>query len=501
MLVAKDFDAVLKKYRDKELSMTDLKKIAEELTGVYRSKGFVTTLVYLPAQDISNNIVEFKVTEGRVDGIKVEGGKYAKAQAIQKKVAVEKGQIMDYRRLESNLRTFNRRPDRTVKAVLSPGSQTGTSNILYKVDADKEKQPHHLWVEYNNRGSSYTGKNRFGLGYANNNLFGIEDSLTVRGLVGDENNVYTANVDYNLPVSKYDTRLGAYFAHSHADVGGQFKILSPEGRATVWGVYVSHPWLDKTFVDEPTNSTLNLTSNLTAGFDSVSVWNKLLGEETSHDELRVFKVGASLDEKDESGRAVIGFEIDRGLPDFLGSMAKHDESASRIDAGGDFTKYEFSLGRVTQLPWRSSLILSLRYQYTADALVNYEQMAIGGADSVRGFPENDYLADKGWIATGEIRTPTSWFIPSMLRVPFDKKGTRLTDATQMVWFLDAGKGNLLKPRVGEKADASLVGMGLGLRFELYENLSGRIDVGWPVGHEKPSDKAPYRVHAGLKYEF
>ena len=500
LLVAKDFDKVLKKYRDKDLSMTELKKIADELTGVYRSKGFVTTLVYLPAQDIANNTVEFKITEGQIGDIKVEGGKYAKAKSIQDRVVVEKGQVMDYRKLESNLRTINRQPDRTIKAVLAPGTQPGTSDILFKVD--KENSPHHFWTDYSNRGTSYTGRNRFGLGYTNNNLFGIEDSLTVRGIFGDKNNVYTANVDYNLPVSRYDTRLGAYYAHSHADIGGQFRILSPEGRADLWGIYASHPWFDKTIVDEPTGATMNLSSNLTAGFDSVSVRNKLLGNETSHDELRVLKAGISFDEKDENGRSLLGVEINRGLPKFAGSMGKNDASASRLDAGGDFTKYMFSIGRISQIPaFKSTFVASLRYQFTQDPLVNYEQMSLGGADSVRGFPENDYLADKGWLATGEIRTPTNWLIPPIIRVPFDKKGTRLADATQFVWFLDAGKGHLLKPRVGEKATVNMVGAGLGLRFELYERLSGRIDVGWPVGHEKPSDNAPYRVHVGLKYEF
>ena len=92
----------------------------------------------------------------------------------------------------------------------------GLKRELFKVD--KESSPQHFWTDYSNRGTSYTGRNRFGLGYANNNLLGIEDSLTVRGIFGDKNNVYTANVDYNLPVSRYDTRLGAYFAHSHADI-------------------------------------------------------------------------------------------------------------------------------------------------------------------------------------------------------------------------------------------------------------------------------------------
>lgn len=496
LFTAKDFEPILDKYRGKELGLSDLKKIADKITAFYRSKGYITSLAYAPAQEITGNSVEFSVIEGRVGDIKVEEGKYYKKETIERKFLVEKGEILDYEKLEKSVKRINKQPDRTVKAVLLPGEESGTSDILLKVE--KERSPRHLYLEYNNRGTAYTGKNRFGIGFVDNDLLGRDDILSCKLRVGENyDEVYAASLDYNFPISRYDTRLGFYGVYSHADIGGQFAIITPEGKAAAYGAYLTHLLFDKNFSDP---IALNLVTNVTLGFDSVSVWNKILGKETSHDELRIAKAGITFDEKDSMGRTFMSNEIRVGIADFLGSMDEHDVSATRLDAGGEFVKYVGSLNRVTRLPFSSLLIGSIKGQCTDKPLVNSEQLAFGGADSIRGFPENDYLADYGWISTFELRTP-AFIFPRLLKVPFDKKGISLKEAIQFAYFVDFGKGYLKKPRVGEKSDRLLIGMGFGLRFEFTERFRGRVDWGFPVGNEEPSDGSTNTVHFGFQYDL
>ncbi len=491
----KDFEPILGKYRDKELGISDLKKIADELTAFYRARGYITSLAYAPTQEIANNTVEFKVVEARVGDVTVEGGKYYAKETIERKFKVEKGEVLNYDDLQESVRRINKQPDRTMKLVLLPGEEQGTSNLLLKME--EEKDPKHFYLDYSNRGTQYTTKNRFGAGFTHNNLLGHDDRLNMRANIGEDEQVYAGSVDYNFPITDYDTRIGAYGAYSHADIGGQFKILSPEGKAYAYGVYLTHPWFDKDFSD-PT--AMNISGQVIAGLDSVSVYNKILGAETSHDELRVLKAGISFDEKDALGRTFFSQELRFGLDDFLGSMSKYDESSSRLDAGGEFTKYVGSLTRLTRLPFSSLLINSLRYQFTDDPLVNSEQMGFGGADSIRGFPENDYLADYGWMSTIELRTP-AFIFPREMKVPGDKKDSSLMDALQFVFFTDFGKAHLKLPRAGEKKDRLLIGTGVGLRFDLWDHLRGRIDYGIPVGNEEPSDGSAGTIHVGVQYEF
>ncbi|MCF7893607.1 MAG: BamA/TamA family outer membrane protein [Candidatus Omnitrophica bacterium] len=494
---AKDFEKVLDKYRNKKLGMSDFKKIAKELTNLYRSKGYLTSLVYAPEQEMKNNTLKFSVVEGRIGDIRTEDGKYYSKADIDEKITVEKGQILDYTKLQKNIKRINQQPDRTVKAVLAPGKEKGTSDILIKFK--EEVDPIHWYLTYNNRGTKSTGRNRFGLQFVNNNLLGNEDILSARVQTGENyDEVYAGSMDYNFPVWDQGTRVGFYAAHSHADIGGQFAVLTPEGEATAWGVYLKQPWFDKDFMDPV---AFNLSSNLIFGFDSISAWNKILGQETSHDEVRVVKAGISFDEKDSIGRTVFSNELRVGIPDFLGSMDQHEESASRLDAGGQFVKYTGSLSRVNRIGAASLLIGRVSFQATDEPLVNSEQFSLGGADSIRGFPENDYLADYGWAGSFEIRTPAFLF-PPRLKIPDGKDGkVSLRDALQFVYFVDFGKGYEKKPRVGEKESRFLIGAGFGLRFDLMEKLSGRIDFGFPVGNEEPSDGSSSRVHIGLRYEF
>jgi hemolysin activation/secretion protein len=498
LFTPKDFEVVLSKYRNKELGISDLKRAVGEITGLYRRKGYILTLVYIPEQEMTDNTVEFKVIESRVGEIQVEKPKYSRLDTEKNKILLERGQILDYKKLEANLRRINKQPDKDMRAVLSPGATAETTNILFKMD--KEKSPQHFYTEFNNLGTKNTSKNRWGLGYVNNNLSGNDDSVSLRFIANDRADVYSVSAAYDFPVSQNNTRLGAYAAYSRADIGGQFAILSPEGDAKVWGLYLNHPWLDKEFYDDSADTNFTLTSNLTAGFDSISVYNKILGAETSHDELRVFKAGINFEETDSFGRSGLAAEINAGVPDILGAMSKHDPSASRVDSGGEFQKYIGSLTRVTRLPLSFLLINSFKYQLSPFALVNSEQMLLGGADTVRGYPENEYLADYGWVNTVELRAPV-FFLPHSLKVPFDKKRISLADAIQLVGFFDAGKGYLNNARVGEAKQKYLVSIGFGFRFDFYEHLRGRLDIGFPVGGAEPSDNSNGKLHFGLQYEW
>lgn len=494
---AQDFEPILAKYRNKKLGISDFKKISQQLTNLYRSKGYLTSLVYAPEQEMQDNTLKFSVVEGRVGDIKVEEGKYYKKADISEKIRMEKGQILDYTKLQKDIKRINKQPDRTVKAVLAPGKEKGTSDILVKFK--EEEDPIHWYLTYNNRGTKTTGRNRFGLQFVNNNLLGNEDILSAAVQTGENyDEVYAGSFDYNFPLWERGTRAGFYAVHSHADIGGQFSILTPEGKATAWGAYLKQPWFDKDFMDPV---AFNLSSSLLLGFDSISAWNKILGQETSHDEIRLVKAGITFDEKDSVGRTVLSNEIRVGIPDFLGSMSKNDASASRLDAGGQFVKYTGSLSRVNRLDESSLLIGRVSFQATDKPLVNSQQFSLGGADSVRGFPENDYLADYGWAGSFEIRTP-AFILPARLKIPDGKDGKiSLREALQFVYFVDFGKGYEKEPRVGEKASQFLIGAGFGLRFDLMERLSGRVDFGFPVGNEEPSDGSSSRVHIGLRYQF
>jgi hemolysin activation/secretion protein len=495
LFTAKDFKPILSKYKGKELSMTQLKGIADELTAFYRSKGYVSSQVSLPTQEIAKNTVEFTVVEGRIGEVTVEGGKYYKAELLERQVTLKEGQVLDYGKLNKDIRRMNDHPGRTVQAVLEPGAEQGTSNVVVKMK--EEKRPWHLTADYANNGTKYTTQDRYGLGFVHNNFLGNDDILTVKGRMGDKSDIYSYSGDYNTPLSFVglnQTKVGGYFMHSNSVIGDVFEVLNPSGDGTIWGLYAAHPWLDTDWA-EPFPITLK--SSVSFGFDSISTLNKVLNEETSRDEIRVFKPGVSIDEKDEWGRTFISEQFHFGV-NGLGANKKYDDTSSRLDASSQFFKNTGNFSRITRLPFSSYLVTNFKYQYANDPLLSPEQFVIGGADTVRGYPENEFFGDLGYCATSELRTPAFVF-PWQVKVPFDKK-TSLCDALQFAYFIDWGQGVLLKPRPGELKDLYLVGAGVGLVIDLYGNVKGRLDVGFPL-NKTPSDNSEATLHARMSYEW
>lgn len=464
-----DFVSILAGYKDKSLGINEFNAIATAIQKFYRAQGFITTYVYIPMQKIVNNTVEIRVIEGVIGTIEVEGAKYFDSEDIRKKFNVREGDTVLYNDLLKDIRRLNTNPDLTVKAVLMPGERKDTTDIVLKV---KDENPQHIFFDYNNRGTKYTGKQRFGIGYANNDLLGFGDMLTVRFQKSNEK-LNGGSVDYNAPVNNAGTRAGVYASYVETELAGEFEVLNAKGKSLAGGVYLVHPLLELE----------NLRANFGTGLDIKQNNNYLLGTETSNDDLSVAKLNLSLSSDDSFGATFLNNEVDFGIPDFAGSLGRDDIKASRLGAGGDFTKYILGFGRRINLPFNSYFSVSGKGQYTSDKLVAGEQFYIGGADTVRGYPELEYMGDCGYFVNTEIRTPI-FLLPAKME---------LRDKIQMVYFFDYGHGNLWEAVVGERKSQSLMSAGWGIRFQPWKNVYFKLDWGFPL-HPRASDNSKSTVH-------
>ncbi|MBU2221333.1 MAG: ShlB/FhaC/HecB family hemolysin secretion/activation protein [Candidatus Omnitrophota bacterium] len=464
-----DFVPFLSKYRNTNLGLEEFNQIALFIQQYYRSKGYITTFVYVPDQKIKEATVEIKIIEGYLGNIVVEDTKYSDKEFIRERFAVKEGETVLYQDLMQGLKRVNTNPDRTVKAVLVKGDKPETTDISLKVNY---RSPKHMYLEYDNRGTKYTGESRLGLGYIDNNVFGFDEMLSLKLLKSNER-LIGGSMDYNIPVSLNNARFGGYLSYVQTEIVKEFKELNAEGKALTAGIYLSNPLIDEE----------HLRGILTWGFDIKDSQNYILNTQTSNDDLSIFKVNFSLNRDDIYGGTFFSNELDYGIPDFAGSLERNDPGASRIGSGGEFTKYIMQLKRQQNLPLSSYLLLSCRSQYSPDKLVSGEQFYIGGMDTVRGYPELAYMGDYGYNLNLELRTPL-FILPK--KIPWQKK-------IQMVYFLDFGQGYLRDPLVGEKKSESLMSSGAGLRFNLWKNFYLRMDLGFPINPDR-EDKSKSELH-------
>jgi hemolysin activation/secretion protein len=190
----------------------------------------------------------------------------------------------------------------------------------------------------------------------------------------------------------------------------------------------------------------------------------------------VITAGAQLDWNEIwDGRWIVSLQIRQGLKDLWGGLDDEDPDASRLGAGGGFTKPTLLIYRIQRIADWLHLIGKFNAQYSHDPLVVSEQIGLGGPDSVRGYPSFEYAGDRGWTATVEAR----------IKFPFIEG--EVYDMLQFVIFHDWGKASLINPTFGEQKRDRLTALGVGVRFDYPEWGSVRVDLGYP-GTSDPSDE-------------
>lgn len=474
---------ILDKYQGQELAMSQIQTLAREITAVYREDGYVTSRAYIPPQDMNNGVLKISVLEGRLGDIEIQGNKHFKTSLLEKKLDMRgDNQYFDYSQLQRSLAYINEHPDRSARAILLPGDQPKTTDIVIEVE---DQTPFHFGIEFDNHVSRYIHRDRFGAFLEHNNLTGHDDRLEIKGYLTDGTLFKSGQLRYTFPVSQ-SFEAGFYALYSKSELGREFKILDANGKAQLYGIFASK--------DITKDDTLEVRLNV--GFDYKDIENYLLGSTNSHDELRVLKGGFDFDFVDRFGRSILTTEINVGLPDFLGGSEDVDSMASRAGAGGEFQKGVFNFFRLQPMPFNTHILWKNSGQISGDTLVASEQFQIGGAKSVRGYEPAAYSGDKGFYSAIEWSVPI-WGLSKELTVPF--RSERLYDAIRLVAFYDIGFIDNKTPAVGEEANEMLHGYGFGFRFNLLDDLALRVEVGIPINAKTGDDGHQTWVEFKLRY--
>ena len=172
----------------------------------------------------------------------------------------------------------------------------------------------------------------------------------------------------------------------------------------------------------------------------------------------------------------------------LGGSSDDEMHRQRRAADSDYWVSHLQLARIQMIggehgddgAWsgRHMLFGKLDAQYAmGNALVSAEQMGIGGANSVRGYQEREFLGDNAFTATLEYRTP--------LLLGYLDSARR--DRLQFVVFGDLGYIGIEDALPGEDDSQFIAGAGLGLRFAWGEHFLSRFDWGVPLEKTDESD--------------
>ncbi|MCK9574123.1 MAG: hypothetical protein M0R20_07020, partial [Candidatus Omnitrophica bacterium] len=269
LISEKELKGIVSEYEGKDLALPEMQKIADKITAAYREKGYSTSRAFLPPQTIKDGILTIKIIEGKVGKIDIKGNRYFSTALLEKKIKLKSKDYFDYDSLQNSLTYINENPDRMAKAILVPGVEAGTTDIVIEV---KDNLPIHIGFDYDNFGSRYMEKNRWSFVYENNNLLGFDDRLYLKYQMSQKSLYNLKNLRYIYPINE-KTEIGTYYSHSRLVLGKEFRALSAVGKANIAGIFVNRALYS--------NKILDLRYNF--GFDYKDIKNYLLGVESSRD--------------------------------------------------------------------------------------------------------------------------------------------------------------------------------------------------------------------------
>ncbi len=452
---------IVKPYEGTTMTLQNLQKVAGLVTEAYAKRGYIIAKAYVPEQEIARGIVEIAVLEGAVGEVKVQGDhKYYSTEFIKRHFdPILKEKALKQDTLERALLVLNEYPRLNVQATLQAGKEPGTTDIVVTA---KNAIPVHLTLDYNNFGSKYTSRDRFGATFDVGNFLKEGAILSIRGVSGDDpSKMLFGRGSYSIPLNALGTRLGVYYARGDFDVGEELSILDMKGKTESFGFSLSHPFIKKRM--------MSLTAEF--GFDAKNTKQYLLDEISSHDKIRSVRGGVTFESTDTTGRTFATFFVSQGLGHTLGAMSNDDPYASRQGADNGFTRFNLEAMRLQKLHPSLFLILKGAGQMSSNKLVVSEQFSIGGADSVRGYAPGEFIGDDGYSVTAELRV-----------APLTNK-----DLFQLAFFLDNGYVSVQSPGAGQKKTHSLTGAGGGVRLHLPYDFSVRADVGFPLDPSKTAE--------------
>ncbi|MCA9791921.1 MAG: ShlB/FhaC/HecB family hemolysin secretion/activation protein [Candidatus Eremiobacteraeota bacterium] len=440
---------VVAPFEGRNLDLDQLRALAESLETTYHEAGFLLVKVTLPPQKPDGGLLVLQVIESRIAQVEVEGNQRYSEEFIKSRFEDSiPDQVYRTDSVERSLLLLNELPDVSVKALLRPGAEDGTTNVLLKVEEDKN---YHFTLEYNNFGTRLTGEHRFGLTTDLSSLLTQGDRLVLGGTISTPASGTSLIVtNYDFPVGDEGTRLAFGYASGAFAVGQELALLDIRGDADIYTFRASHP------------ITRSLTHNADIGlsFSQNDIRNLAVGRPLSTDTYSAVRLDLTGQWIDLGGRTVARGVVSRGL----GGTQRGDRRASRAGAGADFTKFGVDLVRLQQLDDSLQLVLRGSGQMTSQPLFSSEQFALGGPDSVRGFPQAELLGDAGYNFSSELR----W---SPL--------TEDPDLFQTVFFLDYGGISQAKPVPGQLSHQNLTGAGLGFRVN-FDQTRVRLDLGFPL---------------------
>jgi len=443
--------AAVAEWAGREIRSEDLILVRNAITKLYIDAGYVNSGAVLPDQDFEAGIVELRVVEGTLGEVRIKGNEQFRDRYLRDRIRRGASVPLNATKLSRQLKILQQDPRiERIAARLAPGSEPGSSILYLEVE---ESSRFTLDLRASNYEppsiGGYAGQAEFGI----SSLTGFGDSL--RGVFTGGEGILRYDSYFDIPLNRFDTTLALATRYAKARVvEAPFDELDIESRFRSYQIGLHQP------IYESPTSYVKLgaiadwrdtrTELLDARFDFPGS-----GAEDGRTTATVLRFVFDWVRRDERQVFAVRSQTSWGI-DALGATVH-----GKNEPDGKFVSW------LLQLQWaRRYSFLDLETVFRTDLqlanspLLTMEQFAVGGYSTVRGYRQNQVVADQAAVTSAEVRIPV-WRRP-------DLGGT-----VSLAPFVDYAHVWDQRDRLLDRS-RNLASVGIGLRWDMPRFVSARV---------------------------
>jgi hemolysin activation/secretion protein len=464
-------EEMLLPYQGQKIGKEGINLIVKRLTNALIARGYTTTRIGIPEQDLSSGTLKLMLVPGIIRNIHFTN---PDTRANWYTAFPNRpGNILNLRDLEQGLEQIKRVPSQDADMQISPGENPGESDVNITM---KSSNPFRMTFSLDDSGTKATGKIQASTSLSFDNLFGLNDLFYVSfnkdaQQEGDQYGTRGNSYQFSVPYGYWTFTLSGSSYNYHQTIEGVNQTFLTSGKSDNTEFRVQR------LIHRDQQSKTHLQ------FGIIKKHSKsfIIDTEIQRKNVTADEIGIS--HRQYYGKTVLDVQLNHrwGVPWF-----NAQEDTDNMDPDTPTTRYKlWTFSTTLSKPVKMGNVegkysFTFSGQYTKDLLYATDYFSIGNRYTVRGFDgEQTLLAEKGFYIRNEWSMPVAQGKEAYVGLDY---GQVSGPGTQ--WLL------------GKK----LAGAALGIRGN-EGGIYYDIFTSWPLYKPEGYQTSPYSLGFQLSYQL
>ena len=193
---------LLPSYENRNLKLSDIEELVRELNQKLQDKGYVTSQVVIPEQNLSGEKLILYCTPGKLGQVVYAKG--SENLPWKNAFPIREGDLMNLRMLEEGLENMKRLSSLDVSMKILPPNEPGFSDLELTIHSQKQVQGS---LSFDDSGMKETGKDQFTTSLGFDRVFNANDVLYISNTLDtsrdwSEKGTRSQSFSYSIPCGK-----------------------------------------------------------------------------------------------------------------------------------------------------------------------------------------------------------------------------------------------------------------------------------------------------------